>query len=94
MAQAQAPVIPVQMCKLNPPRDVTLDESRESLTNWMANCQNYFARDDNFSRFVLPNGVWNHNQPNYGFVQEGAHTKLRRTGQEVAAALERFFTSV
>ena len=94
MAQAQAPVIPVQLCKLNPPRNVVLDESRESLQNWTDNCRNFFARDDNFSRFVLPGAVWDPNAVNYGFAAEGQNTKLRRTAPEVAAALERFWSSV
>ena len=94
MAQAQAPVVPVQTCKLNPPRDVRDDESRESLTNWLDTCTTFFSSDDNYKRFVLPGATWNPNAPNYGFVAEGQNTKLRRTAPEVEAALRRFFSSV
>ena len=94
---ANAPIVPVQLCRLNPPRDVTMDESRESLTNWMAATENFVARDDGMARFVARGATWDPNQRdngNYGFVAEGQNTKLRRTAPELAAALERFFTTI
>ena len=95
-ANAQAPIIPVQTCKINPPRDVTSDETRESLTTWLEAVRNFFARDDNFVRFTLPGAVWDPNHPGgmYGFQAEGPNTKLRRPAAEVHAALLRMFSSI
>ena len=91
---AAAPIIPIQLCKLPPPRDLTLDESRESICNWCDSAQNFLSRDDKFTRFVQPAEVWNPAAPNYGFVNEGPNTRLRRTAPEVAAALQLMFKAL
>ena len=93
-AAGAPPVIPIQTCKLPPPRQLGLDETRESLTNWLYLAQNFFSRDDSFSRFVLPAQTWDPAAANFGFVNEGPETRLRRTGPEVAAALDRFFKAM
>ena len=91
---AAPPVVPIQTCKLPPPRSVTMDETRESLSNWLDSAQAFFANDDNYARFVQPHQTWDMQAPNYGFVAEGPATKLRRTAPDVAAALDRFFRAV
>ena len=87
-------VVPVRTCKLNPPRAVLMNETRESLTNWFEGCRNFLANDDHFVRFTLPGAVWDPDAANMGFLQEGQETKLRRPAQEVAAALERMWTTI
>ena len=93
-AAGAPPVIPIQTCKLPPPRQLGLDETRESLKNWLYLAQNFFSRDDSFSRFVLPAQTWDPAAANFGFVNEGPETRLRRTGPEIAAALDRFFKAM
>ena len=87
-------VIPVQTCKLTPPRDCTADETRETLNNWLEVCKNYFAGDDNYRRFVLPGATWDPDAEHFGFTAEGQQTKLRRTAVELEAALRRFWSSI
>ena len=88
------PVIPIQTCKLPSPRELTMNETRESLATWLHTAANFFARDDSFTRFLTPGQTWDRNAPHYGFPAEGQETRLRRTAPEVAAALLRFFDAV
>ena len=95
MAQAgNNQLVPVQACRLPTPRNLTLNESRESLSNWLDNVQSFFTRDTNFQRFVAPGATWDPNHATYGFAAEGNETKLRRTALEVRQALIDFFNGV
>ena len=91
---ADAPVIPIQTCKLPTPRELTLNETRESLCTWLNGATNFFSRDDNFARFLEPQQTWDRDEPNYGFANEGNDTRLRRQAAQVSAALLRFFSAV
>ena len=84
----------IQTVRLNPPRDCTHTETRESLNTWLEYACNYFSRDDHTRRFILPAATWDPDAADYGFVAEGQDTKLRRTAPEVAAALTRFFSTI
>ena len=87
-------VVPVRTCKLNPPRPVLMTETRESLANWFEGCRNFLANDDHYVRFTLPGATWDPDANNFGFLNEGQETKLRRPAAEVAAALERMWTTI
>ena len=91
-----ANVVPVKSNKLNPPRPVTTDESRESLTTWLETLRNFMANDDHYVRFTLAGATWDPDRADehYGFQAEPQESKLRRTAPELAGALERMWSTI
>ena len=73
-----AHVVPVRTCKLNPPRSVTTDETRESLTTWLETLRNFMGNDDQYVRFTLAGTTWDPDRADehYGFAAEPQESKL------------------
>ena len=56
--------------KLPPPRQLTQNESLETLEHWKSCFRNYFRRDSIFKPFLATDFVWNPNEPNYGLTSK------------------------
>ena len=56
------------------PRQLTSNESLDTLTHWKSHVRNYFRRDDNLKGFFARNKTWAPGQNNYRFQGEDAAT--------------------
>ena len=57
------------------PRQLTSNETLDTLTHWRSHVRNYFRRDEGMKVFFARNATWNSNSTNYGFTGENALTK-------------------
>ena len=53
-----------------PPRQLTNNETLESLTHWETTFRTFYKRDDAFKIFFKKDCKWDHNQPNYDLRDE------------------------
>jgi hypothetical protein len=57
------------------PRQLSSNETLDTLTHWKSHVRNYFRRDDSMKEFFARTARWNQTQVNYGFTGEDAETK-------------------
>ena len=53
------------------PRQLTSNETLDTLTHWKSHVRNYFRRDDNLKIFFARHNTWDPTRDNYGFAGEG-----------------------
>ena len=64
--------------KLPPPRQLTQNESLESLEHWKSCFRNYFRRDSIFKPFLATDFVWNPADAMYGLTDKDDMTSTER----------------
>ena len=57
------------------PRQLTSNETLDTLTHWKSHVRNYFRRDDSMKEFFSRTSTWNPSRPNYGFTGDEADIK-------------------
>ena len=57
------------------PRQLSANETLDTLTHWRSHVRNYFRRDDNLKDFFARTAVWDSSQNNYGFEGDTAAAK-------------------
>ena len=65
--------------KLPPPRQLTQNETLDSLHHWKSIFRNYFRRDSVFKQFLNTNLVWDPKKTNYGLEEENGMTVEERS---------------
>ena len=54
-----------------PPRQLGPKETLESLTHWRTSFKTFYKRDEAYKRFFKFGVVWNNEEENYGFTDDG-----------------------
>ena len=72
------PLIMATFVKLPPPRQLTQNESLDSLDHWKSIFRSYFRRDSIFRQFLDTTAVWYPNRENYGLVEANDMTPQER----------------
>ena len=57
------------------PRQLTANETLDTLTHWKSHVRNYFRRDESLKQFFARAATWDPALDNYGFEGEDADTK-------------------
>ena len=78
--------------KIPQPRALNKVETLDSLNQWKTCMRNYFCRNDQYKKFLLPTTTWNPAAANKGQADET--TGLKRTAAEVSEDLEIFLNLV
>jgi len=60
--------------KFPPPRQLSNNETAQSLLQWRTNFKQYYKREDSFKYFILSTTTWNPTTENFGFVAIGERT--------------------
>ena len=68
--QENAPIVMATYVRLPPPRQLTKNESLDSLDHWKSIFKSYFRRDSIFRQFLASDCTWDSNEPNYGLPQQ------------------------
>ena len=63
-------VIAATYVKLPPPRQLTKNETLDTLDHWKSIFRSYFRRDSIFKQFLASECSWDPNQPNYGLQDQ------------------------
>ena len=76
--QENAPIVMATYVRLPPPRQLTKNESLDSLDHWKSIFKSYFRRDSIFRQFLASDCTWDSNEPNYGLPQQDGMTPSDR----------------
>ena len=66
-----------------PPRQLGPKETLESLTHWRTSFKTFYKRDEAYKRFFKFGVVWNNEEENYGFTDDGSDYRAEDIAEDL-----------